>query len=271
MTEALLLTRRMLLRDMGKAGLVIAVMGAAACTTDGGSGSTTRGSDGTTTTRRVTTTTGATVTTEVSTTGATSASGHRWARADLGFVSAYILYRAGEAAVVDSGVAGSEGVIEAGLAGAGLGWDAVGHVVITHKHNDHQGSLEGVLAAAPDADWYAGSGDMGSVLASRPGTAVGDGDSVFGLDIIETPGHTPGHICVLDPVGGILVTGDATGGDGSGGLTGANPQFTEDLAQATESIRKLAGFDYEVVLVGHGEPVDSDGSEAMSALAATLG
>jgi glyoxylase-like metal-dependent hydrolase (beta-lactamase superfamily II) len=271
MTEALLLTRRMLLRDMGKAGLAVAVMGVAACTTDGASGSTTPGSDRTTTTTRDTATTGAPVTTEVSTTGANDGAGHRWARANFGFVSAYILYRAGEAVVVDTGVAESEGVIEAALTGAGLGWDAVGHVVITHKHNDHQGSLEAVLAAVPDADWYAGSGDIGSVLATRPGTAVGDGDSVFGLDIIETPGHTPGHICVLDPVGGILVTGDATGSDGSGGLSGANPQFTEDLARANQSIRKLAGFDYEVVLVGHGEPVVADGSEAMSALAATLG
>jgi glyoxylase-like metal-dependent hydrolase (beta-lactamase superfamily II) len=264
------LTRRMLLRDMGKAGLAIVVMGAAACTNEGGS-TTSRGAS-TSTTRGPATTSTTTGTTPAGTgpPGGPGVVGHQWARANLGFVSAYVLYRAGEAAVVDSGVSGSEGAIEAALTEVGLGWDAVGHVVITHKHPDHQGSLEAVLVAAPEADWYGGEADFPAVVASRAGTAVGDGDHVFGLDIIETPGHTPGHVCVLDPVSGVLVTGDAAGSQG-GGLTGPSPQFTEDIDLANESIRKLAGFDYQVVLVGHGEPVLTGGSEAMRALADTLG
>jgi glyoxylase-like metal-dependent hydrolase (beta-lactamase superfamily II) len=185
-------------------------------------------------------------------------------------VSAYLLHRAGETAIVDSGVAGSEGVIGDALTTAGLGWDSVGHVLITHKHNDHQGSLQALLDSAPDSAWYAGAGDMPSINASRPGSAVGDGDAVFDLQVIETPGHTPGHLCVLEPVSGILVTGDALRG-GEGGVVGPNPQFSEDMTSAHDSVRKLAGFDYEVVLLGHGEPLLSGGSDAVGALAASLG
>jgi glyoxylase-like metal-dependent hydrolase (beta-lactamase superfamily II) len=197
--------------------------------------------------------------------------GHQWARANLGFVSAYVLYRQGEAAVVDTGVAGSEGTIEQALESAGLGWGSVGHVILTHKHNDHQGSLEAILGSTPAATWYAGAGDMGSIISSTTGSAVGDGDVVFGLEIIESPGHTPGHISVLDPLSGILVVGDSVRGGADGGLAPPNPQFSEDMALAAESVRKMAGFDYEVVLVGHGDPVLQGGASAMTALAASLG
>jgi glyoxylase-like metal-dependent hydrolase (beta-lactamase superfamily II) len=192
--------------------------------------------------------------------------GHEWQRANLGFVSAYILYRGGEAAVVDTGVAGSEDAIGEAMAQVGLGWDSVSQVIITHKHPDHQGSLEEVLTLAADAPWYAGTADIPAISASRQGAAVGDGDRVFDLEIIETPGHTPGHISVLDPVAGILVAGDAINGAG-GGVIGPNPDFTEDMALANASVAKLAGFDYEVILFGHGEPVTSGGADAVRRLA----
>jgi glyoxylase-like metal-dependent hydrolase (beta-lactamase superfamily II) len=92
---------------------------------------------------------------------------------------------------------------------------------------------------------------------------------VFGLRIIDTPGHTPGHICVLDPVGGLLVAGDALIGS-RGGVAGPNPQFTSDLATANESVKKLATFEFETALFGHGEPVGSGASTAVAGLAAGL-
>jgi glyoxylase-like metal-dependent hydrolase (beta-lactamase superfamily II) len=122
-------------------------------------------------------------------------------------------------------VEGSEGSIESALGEVGLGWDSVGHVILTHKHPDHQGSVEAVLDAT-DAPWYAGAGDLGAVTVSRPGNEVGDGDRVFALDIIETPGHTPGHICVVDAAAGILVAGDALNGSPDG-VSGPDLRFSE--------------------------------------------
>ena len=93
---------------------------------------------------------------------------------------------------------------------------------------------------------------------------------VDGLEIIETPGHTAGHISVLDRTGGFLVTGDALNGE-SGGVVGPNPGFSEDIELANESVIKLAGFDYEVALFGHGEPVLAGASAMVAELAENLG
>ena len=193
-----------------------------------------------------------------------SGTGVTWERVNLGFVSAYVLARGGEAAVVDTGTAGSEGDIAAALERIGLGWDAVGHVIVTHLHGDHAGGLAAVLGAAPDATGYAGQEDLAAMSAPRPLVAVADGDAVFGLTIVATPGHTAGHISVLDEVGGILVAGDALGTDG-GQVTGPNPQFTADMATAFSSVAKLGTFTFETLLVGHGDPIVSGASALVAA------
>lgn len=193
--------------------------------------------------------------------------GVSWHRANLGFVSAYILARGGEAAIVDTGVAGSEGAIADSLTAAGLGWDAVGHVILTHRHGDHAGSIEAIMGAAPAAAVYAGAEDIAAIAASRPVAAVGDGENVFGLRIVTTPGHTAGHIAVLDEVGRILVAGDALGTTG-GSLAGSNPRFTEVAAAAKASIGKMGALDFDVLLVGHGEPILENAAAAVAALAA---
>jgi glyoxylase-like metal-dependent hydrolase (beta-lactamase superfamily II) len=46
---------------------------------------------------------------------------------------------------------------------------------------------------------------------------------VFGLRVIATPGHTPGHVCVFDPAGSLLILGDAMSNIGNK-LGGPNPQ-----------------------------------------------
>lgn len=262
----------MVLRDMGKAGLGVLVLGTAACADGSGTDqSTTPAAGGNSTEPDPTTRPETTSTSERSAASTTAqpSMGFDWQRVDLDFVSAYILYRGGEAALVDTGVGGSEDAIGGALDEIGLGWDAVGHVIITHKHPDHQGSLEEVLGRAPDVPWYAGSGDIGEVNAMIPGNTVSDGQTIFDLEIIETPGHTPGHISVLDSNSGVLVAGDALNG-ADGGVVGANPDFSEDMTLANASVVKLAGFDYEVALFGHGEPVVGAASEAVSDLASGL-
>ncbi|HJS72621.1 MAG TPA: MBL fold metallo-hydrolase [Acidimicrobiia bacterium] len=270
MTAHTVISRRLLLKDMGKAGLAVIVFGTAACSNQPTSNATPTEEPGSTSTLQPETTTTDPVTASSADSSTTVSAGHRWHRANLGFVSAYILYRNGEAALVDTGVGGSDTAIEVALGEVGLTWDAVGHLVVTHKHPDHQGSVEAVINAA-SAPWYAGVDDIDQITASTEGSAIGDGDEVFGLTIIETPGHTPGHISVLDPVSGILVAGDALNGAESGGVGGPRPDFSEDIDQANASVAKLAGFDYEVALFGHGEPVLEGASELVIELADSLG
>jgi glyoxylase-like metal-dependent hydrolase (beta-lactamase superfamily II) len=119
---------------------------------------------------------------------------------------------------------------------------------------------------APDAVGYAGAEDIAAIAVPRPLVAVADGDRVFDLLIVATPGHTAGHIAVLDDVGGILVAGDALGTTG-GTLMGSNPQFTADPDAAKASVAKLGALSYETLLVGHGEPILAGASAQVAALA----
>jgi glyoxylase-like metal-dependent hydrolase (beta-lactamase superfamily II) len=191
-----------------------------------------------------------------------------WERVNLGFVSAYILVRGGEAAIVDTGVGGSADDIEASLAIVGIDWSAVGHLILTHHHDDHVGSATEIQRRAPDVLVYAGAEDIPRISGLlEPPTAVGDGDVVFDLQIVTTPGHTAGSISVFDPVGGILVAGDALRTDGGRpSLPGA--QFTVDMDEAVRSIAKLGALTFETLLVGHGDPVEGGASAAVAELAA---
>ena len=163
-----------------------------------------------------------------------------------------------------------EATLEDALAALDLGWGEVDHIVLTHHHRDHTGSLGAAAERAPSGTLYAGEADIGSIDAPRDLVAVGDGSEVMGLTVIETPGHTAGSISLLDEPSGVLIAGDAlTGGDG-GTVTGSNPNFTADLAQAELSVGKLAGYSFETILFGHGEPVLTGGSALLAAYAATL-
>ena len=171
--------------------------------------------------------------------------------------------------MIDTGVSGSEGAIEATLAIADLDWDAVGHVILTHHHPDHVGSMPAVLTAASNATAYIGEADLENVSGSRELVALRDGDNVFGLTVIGTPGHTAGHISLLDPAKSVLVAGDALNGV-DGGVAGPNPQFSEDHVQALATVEKMAGFEYEAIYFGHGEPILQGASALVTGLAEEL-
>ena len=199
--------------------------------------------------------------------GAGSDQAVTWERVSLGFVSAYILARGGEAAIVDAGVGGSADQIETSLSAVGLDWSAVGHLILTHHHADHVGSAADILERAPDATGYAGAEDIPAITVPRALTAVADGDDVFDLRIVTTPGHTAGSISVLDPAGGILVAGDALRTEGGApSLPGA--QFTVDMNVAKQSVVKLGGLTFETLLVGHGNPIEGGASAMVAELGA---
>jgi glyoxylase-like metal-dependent hydrolase (beta-lactamase superfamily II) len=262
-------SRRIFLADLGRGALAVAVLGVAGCAAAGSSGSTSStrpstGASGDPGSSPAPPSSGAAGSAE-SGSSSPGAGGFAWTRVDLGFVSAYLLVRDGEAAVVDTGVQGSDDEIAAALTGIGLGWGDVGHVILTHWHADHSGSISEVLNAAPTATGYIGSADLPNVQASRELKTVNDGDAVFGLRIVGSPGHTIGHVSVLDEAGGVLVAGDALG-TADGPLAGSNPSFTEDAAAAKATIVKLGKLTFETLLVGHGDPILTGASAQVAAL-----
>ncbi len=141
-------------------------------------------------------------------------------------------------------------------------------MILTHHHPDHAGSIGDVLDSAVNARAYAGEADIASITAPRPLASVLDGDEVFGLQIVGTPGHTAGHISIYDPLGQVLVAGDAISNAES--LTGPNPQFTADMATAIESARRLAGLALETIYFGHGDPIEHGAGPRLAELVASL-
>jgi glyoxylase-like metal-dependent hydrolase (beta-lactamase superfamily II) len=190
-----------------------------------------------------------------------------WRRVAMSYVSAYILVRGSEVAIVDLGLSGSGPAIEDGLKAAGQTWKSVKHIVLTHLHDDHVGGLA-EIAPQVNAGIYAGEGDLASIVSEKPLKPLKDGDELFGMTVVNTPGHTLGHISLFERATGILVAGDALRTES--GLAGSNPEFTADETQADASVRKLAGLDVKAILCGHGEPLTAGAGPALKELAAGL-
>lgn len=260
--------RRAFLGEVGKGTVALAVFSPvvlAACGDDDSTGAapTTTTTDPTTTDP---TTTDAPSTDETS--SEPSAEPLQWARAALGNVSAYVLARGTEAAVIDTGNPGSAADIGDTLAGLGLGYADVRHVVLTHWHPDHVGSASEILTMAESATAHAGALDLDEIALDSIEPLDG-GEEIFGLEILATPGHTEGHVAVIDHETGLLVAGDALN-SADGGVLGPNANFTADIEVANESVRRLAELTFNTLLVGHGDPIEGGADTAVVDLATSL-
>ncbi|MDG6960268.1 MAG: MBL fold metallo-hydrolase [Nitrososphaerota archaeon] len=207
--------------------------------------------------------------------------------------NAYLVVGGEGAVVVDAGMPGNEGRIVGYAKGAGVEPGAIRYIVLTHPDIDHSGSvaklkgLTGAKVAIHEADGprLAGEKKLKEVrgaagvlfgLASpfmrftpvKPDVLLKDGDRVDGLVVIHTPGHTDGSICLYKE-GEAIFVGDALR-TGSGGEPLLPPgSMTADMQRAKESVKKIAGYRYEVLLPGHGPPITRDASKVMAGFAET--
>jgi glyoxylase-like metal-dependent hydrolase (beta-lactamase superfamily II) len=180
-------------------------------------------------------------------------------------VRAYVLVRGGEAVLVDALTPGNAGLIGEALAAAGLGWDALRHVILTHAHPDHAGSAADVLVLAPRATAWIAAAEAHLVQLPRSSQPLADGDEVAGLRIVATPGHSPGHVSVLDAAGSTAIVGDAAHNvGGAPGLIG--PPFTSDAARAAASLARLAALDFRRALFAHGPAIETRAASALAAV-----
>ena len=72
-----------------------------------------------------------------------------------------------------------------------------------------------------------------------------------GVEIIETPGHMPGHISIYIKESKTLIAGDALVIENNK-LCMANPEYTLDMKEAKKSIDKLLNYDIERIICYHG-------------------
>lgn len=86
-----------------------------------------------------------------------------------------------------------------------------------------------------------------------------EGTLPFMKDVISihTPGHMPGHISLYIPSEKTLIAADAVVIE-NGELNIANPDFTLDIKQAIESVKKLSKLHINTLICYHGGMINTD-------------
>lgn len=72
-----------------------------------------------------------------------------------------------------------------------------------------------------------------------------------GVEIVSTPGHMPGHISIYLKDSKTLISGDALVIEDDK-LSIANPNYTLDISQAKNSIKKLLNYEIDRIICYHG-------------------
>lgn len=198
--------------------------------------------------------------------------------------------------LIDAGPPGSAAGILRALRLLGHTADDVDQIVITHYHLDHLGGLAGLLRHVParvaihaiEAPYATGERSLPLPLSVRmPGrlrpalqrlagarpvridTLLRHGDQLpvlGGMRVIDTPGHTPGHIALHLPELGLLIAGDALQVR-RGTLAPPARLVTEDWRQALRSLRTLAAIEFETLALSHFPPQRGAFGQRLLALA----
>ena len=166
--------------------------------------------------------------------------------------------------LIDTGLPDAEAEIAAALEALGGSFDDVRDIILTHPHPDHTGSLSAVAARAPLAAIYAGEPDAGSIRAPHRITPVDEGSIIQELEVLATPGHTPGHVSLFHEPTGTLFIGDAAASDHGDAIRGPEV-FTADAARADESLARIAALGPARIMFAHGAELASP-AEALGRL-----
>jgi hydroxyacylglutathione hydrolase len=191
-------------------------------------------------------------------------------------VNAYLL---GDV-VVDAGTKGAAKRLVKALQG-----HAVGAHALTHGHPDHAGGSKRLVDAFDIPVWV-GERDRADVESGRPAAAdtwgkpvvarlshyepVGvarslrEGDDLgHGFTVLETPGHSAGHVAFWRERDRTLLVGDVLFNMSLAttvpGLREPPRIFTRDPRRNRDSARRLAALEPELTLFGHGPPLRDAG------------
>lgn len=208
-------------------------------------------------------------------------------------VNSYLVREDDGFMLIDAALPRSAGAILA--AARDLGAPIV-RIALTHAHGDHVGSLDDLHMALPDAEVLISgrdarflAGDMsldpdepqeklrGQYVTreTRPTRTLAPGDRIGSLEVVASPGHTPGHIAFLDVRDRTLIAGDAFQTRGGVAVAGTlRPLFpfpalaTWHKPTALASARSLRSLAPSRLAVGHGAVLADPLQEIDRAIAA---
>jgi glyoxylase-like metal-dependent hydrolase (beta-lactamase superfamily II) len=198
--------------------------------------------------------------------------------------NAYLLIDPDGVTLIDAGLPWSQKKILDYLATLGKAPADLKRIILTHGDLDHVGSLA-ALHRATGARTYASKIEAEAIAAGKSPRPLNirrppwqrllrllmkqkpfqvdeiltDGQILpilGGLQVVDTAGHTPGHISLFAPAASILFCGDSMVTD-ENGIHGSRPPLTWNQEKAAEAARRQAALGARIVCSGHG-PVIMD-------------
>jgi glyoxylase-like metal-dependent hydrolase (beta-lactamase superfamily II) len=166
---------------------------------------------------------------------------------------------------------------------------------LTHAHPDHQGASHEVCETLGIPLWCGAldteAMETGQVVAGQPSSPINsviariwpgpphpvalqlkEGDTVAGFTVLDTPGHSAGHVSYWRESDRTLICGDVFNNmnlvTGIPGLHEPPARFTPDPARNRDSMRRLAALEPALMCFGHGPPLRDP--VKLAAFAATL-
>ncbi len=150
--------------------------------------------------------------------------------------------------------------------------ESVDAAIITHSHFDHIAGLSVILEQYPEIEvaghekiapllekekvirsWYSDNYHFCKEEIREPNLRIDrtlkDGDSFYGLEIFEFPGHAPDTIGIYYRKENALLATDCLGYFTSSGRI--VPLFFYNYQQYLDSIQRISGFKPEILGVGH--------------------
>ena len=217
-----------------------------------------------------------------------------------------LIWDEAEATLVDTGYPGQFEHLKQAVIQAGVPFTQIRRVIITHQDWDHIGTLPDILAAqGGQVDFLAHANEkpyiegtlpyikmtperIAARLQSLPEELRTEAAAMFkkiptaritrtlvdgeklpfhgGIDIIHTPGHTPGHVCLYLKSHRLLIAGDQLRVE-NGLLVGPAEMHTPDMPTALKSLTKLTHYDIDCVICYHGGLYGPNASSRIAELA----